>query len=181
MRLEELKKKEAFIVCGDEDEDSGEIFITDNWDDLTTYMKTLSPGVDSSARVFHGIIYPAEFLPTSFNKETVYLVYQNPDDEQEGFVSEADTESVGGVAEDIASIIEGGGLNVFNSELNIDDIYLLYGYQLQTCMSVDEDELDDQIIEACSEIVENADQLATSVQKQREEVYAAKKKKTSGD
>lgn len=176
MKLKDLEKQEVFVVCGNEEEDSGELFVTNNWDDLLTHMKTLSPALDSSARVLHGIIYSAEYLPNSFNKESVYVIFQNPDDEQQGFVSEADTDSVGGVAADIASIVESETLNVFDAELTIDNIFLLYGYQLQTCMSVDEDEIDEQILQSCEEIVEEADQIAQAIRKEMEESYYARKK-----
>jgi hypothetical protein len=180
MKLKDLVKKEVFVVCGDEDEDRGEIFITNNWDDLLTHMKTLSPGIDSSTRVFHGIIYSAEFLPNSFNKENVYVIFQDPEDDQQGFVTEADTSSVSGVADDIASLVEGQAMNVFDADLTIDNVFLLYGYQLQTCMAVDEDEIDDQIIEACEEIVDEADEVARAIRAEREKEYYDRKNKEKG-
>ena len=43
----------------------------------------------------------------------------------------------------------------------IDDVYILYGYELSLTLAVDEDDVDEEIISDCLEIGEAARQLST--------------------
>jgi len=148
-KLSNYTCKEIFIVCEEEDQDFGEMFVTDNWSDLKTHLKTLTPDTDSEMRVFHGVITPAEFLPNSFHGKSVFIVCQDPDDLQKGNAIEAVSDTPEGLSEDISRLLDYGTVHLFNGELDIDNVYLLYGYQLQTCLTVDGDELDEEIIEMC--------------------------------
>ena len=146
MSLTDYNGKEVFIVNGEEDDEASELFVTDSWDALLGHMKVLSPEVDSGVRVFHGILATAEYLPKSFKGKSVFIVCKDPLNDMKGYVVEGCSDSPEELAEDITSVVREGGGGLFGTHIGIDDIYLLYGYQIQTCLSVDEEELDEEII-----------------------------------
>jgi hypothetical protein len=39
-----------------------------------------------------------------------------------------------------------------DTDLNINDVFILYGYQMETCLSVAEDSVDEEIISVCAQI-----------------------------
>jgi hypothetical protein len=168
MNLSDCKCKEIFIICGDEDQDIGEIFVTDNWDDLDVHLKGLSPDVHSGTRVFHGVCTSAEFLPDDMYGKAAFVVCQDPDDPERGCIVEASCDTSDELASDIAQTMEYGSLHLFDGVLGIEDIFVLYGYQLETCICCDEDELDEEVIEACEMIGTQVKMTEAAVFKQDE-------------
>ena len=169
MILSDHKCSEVFVVCGDEDQDVGPLFIADNWDDLDVHLKSLIPDVDAGTRVFHGIVTPAQFLPDNMYGKSAFVICQDPDDPEKGCVVEASCDTSDELAEDISKTLDYGAIHLFTSELDIEDIFILYGYQIQTCICCDEDELDEEVIEACEMIGTQVEMTASAVEKYNEE------------
>jgi hypothetical protein len=157
--------KEVFLVVGSEDDDIGDINVLENWGDLVEFLKKLTPTVDPETRVFHGILTPGEFIPSSFHGKSAFIICIEPYADSKGNVIESTGESPMGLAEEIVNIMSIGG-PVSGMKINIEDIYVLYGYQLETCLSVDDDDVDEEIIAVCSEIaseIDNAKMMTSCV------------------
>jgi hypothetical protein len=148
--------KEVFIVIGSEDDETGDINAFEDWGSLMEFLKKLTPTVDPETRVFHGILTPGEFIPSSFHGKSAFIVCIEPCEDSKGNIIESTGESPTGLAEEIVNIMNIGG-PASGMKINIEDIYVLYGYQLETCLSVDDDDIDEEIIAVCSEIASEID------------------------
>jgi hypothetical protein len=167
MKLTDFKCKEVYIVAGDEDQDSSPIFLTTIFEDLMTFLKSLTPTINSTSRVFHGVITPAQFLPTSLYGKSAFMVCQDPSNIGNGCVVEIGSDCVEDIAQNITNILSCSGETLFSQEIGIDDIFILYGYELQTCISIDEDDVDEEVMELCKIIGNEVETTAYTVSKQK--------------
>lgn len=145
--------KEVFLVIGSEDEEIGDIGVFENWVDLVEQLKTLTPASDPETRVFHGILTLGEFIPSSFHGKSAFIVCIEPYEDSKGNIIESTGGSPADLAEEISGLMSLGGVRS-GMRVDIDDIYILYGYQIEPCLSVNDDELDDEIIAVCNEIAD---------------------------
>jgi hypothetical protein len=143
--------KEVFIVVGSEDEEAGDIGVFETWGELVEQLKTLTPTSDPETRIFHGILTTGEFLPSSFHGKSVFIIYIDPYEDAKGNIVESTSGSSRVLAEEIGSIMTLGG-PMSDMKIDIDDIYVLYGYQLETCLSVNDEDVDEEVIATCKEI-----------------------------
>jgi hypothetical protein len=148
--------EEVFIVAGSEDEETSEIKAFGTWGDLVEYLKTLTPTSDPETRVFHGVLTPGEFLPNSFRGKSAYVICLDPYESSNGCIVESGSENPEGLAEEISSVMKLGG-PLSDMRTDIDDIYILYGYQLEICLSINDDDLDEEVISTCKEIADEVE------------------------
>lgn len=158
-KLKEFNGEEVYVIIGDEDEDVSELFVTTNWGDLIHELASKTPDVDSGIRVFHGVLYSAEFLPNSFHGKSAFVLIQDPADLTRGCLVESCSDSPKEVSVDLTNVIDMGGGGAFTDMVEIDDIFILYGYQLNLCITVSEEEVDEEIIAAGEKIVEEIEAM----------------------
>lgn len=163
-KLKEFNGQEVYIIIGDEDEDVSDIFVTESWEDLVAELATKTPDVDSDVRVFHGVLHSAEFLPNSFHGKSAFVVIQDPSDLTRGCLVESCSDSPEEVAADLTNVIDMGGGGAFTDLIDIDDIFLLYGYQMNLCITVSEEEVDEEIISAGEMIVDEVKEVQKFMQ-----------------
>jgi len=142
--------KTVFIVVGDEEDEFSEIKIMEDVSVLLYHLSSIRPPGTDSIRVFHGVLCSSKYLPSSLNGKSVFVVNIDPNDMERGNVIEAASDDVC----ELATVIELAVNNSASHDIDIDDIYLLYGYQIETCLSIDEDDLDEEEIES-SKIIAN--------------------------
>lgn len=150
--MDQYINREIFIVSGDDDEEISDIFIAENRIELDEHLASLNPATDGDIRVFHGIITYAEYLPTSFHNKSVYIVVESNDQPGQGCVVEGG-ETPEEVAREIESIIISSSPMTYGN-LSIDDIYILYGYQIGLGIAIDEEDLDEEKILSCEIIAD---------------------------
>jgi hypothetical protein len=143
--------KEVFLVVGSEDEEASDIGVFETWGDLVEHLKTLTPTSDPETRVFHGMLTIGEFLPISFRGKSAYVICLDPCENSKGCVVESSSSGPEGLAEEISSVMRLGG-QISDTKIDIDDIYILYGYQLEICLSINDDDIDEEVISTCKEI-----------------------------
>jgi hypothetical protein len=162
MTLRSLVGEEVFITAASEEEDEGEIFVTTSLFGLLDHMGNLSASTDSETRVFHGVLSTAEVIPESFKNKSVFLVFINPNEVDRGYVAESGSGSPDELAVEIEGIIGQCDL-LFNGDVSIDDMFILYGYQIEVCLCVKEDSIDEEAIYTCKKIYDEVeDILATT-------------------
>jgi hypothetical protein len=82
-----------------------------------------------------------------------------------GCVIEALKEDPEGLSVAITDLINNG--NPFpESVIDIDNIYILYGYQLQVCLSVKDEDIDDEVIDVCQKIADETEEVNTACRKE---------------
>lgn len=157
--------KEVFVVIGSEDEETGDINAFEDWGGLVEFLKKKSPITDAETRVFHGILTLGEFIPSSFHGKSAFIICIEPFEDSKGNIIESTDGSPEGLAEEIVNIMSFGG-PTYGTKVGIEDVYVLYGYQLEPCLSINDDEIDEEIIAVCSEIaseIENAKKMTECV------------------
>ena len=160
--LDRFINREIFLVAGPEDEESTEVFASEKWEGLLGHLSSKNPTIESGIRVFHGILTIAEFLPKSFKNKSAFVICMNPKKDREGFVIESESDDPESMAEQLELVISEGQPFVLEDP-DIDDYFILYGYQLRTCMSVSQDEVDEEAIETCKEISSEVEHVGTLI------------------
>jgi hypothetical protein len=161
--MKEYIGKEVFIVAYSEEETTGGVFITDDWEALTTYMNLLSVDCDYDKRVLHGVLTAASVLPQSIMNKNVFVISLNPNKNDEGVCVDLGTSSVEEVAKCVEKFITESHVIAFDTEVDIDDVFILYGYQLPLCLSVSYSELDEEVIDTCEGMLQEINEIRKKV------------------
>lgn len=150
--MDQFRNTEVFIVTGSEEEELSDIFVTDNRTDLDEHLILKNPAIDEDVRVFHGVLTFASFLPASLKGRSAFIVCVAPDKMDRGCVVEGGT-TIDELANELEAIIKSANPITFG-EVDIDCLYILYGYQLELGLTVNEDEIDEEYIFACEQIAD---------------------------
>lgn len=159
--MEQHLYKEVYVVGADHIISSGgDLVVCPSFEDLLIYLKTKSVSVNSDLRVLHGVLTSAKTIPKDLKSRQPFILLQDPQTADHGILLESTADDD---CSELAAEIEG----VLTSEeaasffFEIEDVYILYGYELSLALSVDEDDLDEDIIADCLEIADAASNLNT--------------------
>ncbi len=157
MKLKESVGKEIFLISEDEIAES-EMVIYDNPQDVFTYLSTLMAETDFGTKIYHGMLMPAKVLPSVLHTKHCYilalhLTYIQGNLILKGCIFESDCEGKNDIlAKEIEDLVNSEDKVDF--KVDIDNIYVLYGYELQACLAIDEESIDDEVIDSCGKMVE---------------------------
>lgn len=150
----ELRGKEVYIFCEEEGSWS-DLFITPEWSKMLNFMKErVVP--DLTVKVFYGFLSDVTYIPNDRSGLNTYVVVTSPDDEDKGCCLEvATTETEDQIAAAIEHIISGsGGLGVFSvEEIEIDNIFFLFGEELTLYVSADPHGTDEDVLCTAENII----------------------------
>jgi len=150
--------KEVYIVGADSALSiSGELTVCSSFESLLEHLKTKNISINSDLRVLHGVLTSAKSIPKDFKDKQAFLLLEDPDSKDHGIVRDADADSCEELAAEIMTVLDSEEIASFFFE--IENVYILYGYELSLTMSVDEGDLDEDIIETCIEVAEEARKL----------------------
>lgn len=150
--------KEIFIVYNEEDNNEGlpvKIYITSEFMELVDHINKLIPSLDFGIKILHGILTNASALPKNLRGKTAFVIIDDTILDHAS-VSESNAQS----DEDLATAIN--SLLLYNS-LDIENIYVFYGYEISTILSLNEEELDEEIIDTCQKIVNDVNVVKLAV------------------
>ncbi len=146
--------KEVFL-CTEDESSWTEFFITKDWSTLIEYMKALNnPSTD--VIVAHGILMESMYIPEDRKRKDLFLLATSPDEGMKGCLFEVGkNETIRDVALTIEGMVEEG--SVFSaayadSELTIENVFLLYGKKLSTFICPNDDDVDEEMIETVKEL-----------------------------
>lgn len=149
--------REVFIVADGEEEEPGDILFTESQAELSEGLLHLSIDVDTETRVFHGVLALAEYLPPSFKGKTAFIVYLKDELAGKGGVIEG-----GDTPEELAKDIEGiikTSKKMMKEPITIDNLYILYGYQLELGLAINEEDIDEEVIFTCLQIADDTEEV----------------------
>lgn len=152
----DLQSQEVFLVADPTfSGEPTEVFVTDNRMELDEFLMSKDPSVDETS-VFHGIITKAVSLPSSLKGRSCYIVVlpEEADADNMGIIIEGG-DTVDELAKEIETLITAAPTEHFG-QLSIDDIYVLYGYQLGLGIAIIEDDIDEEYIFTCDLIADEA-------------------------
>lgn len=179
--------KEIYIISSDiSDCQVADIDIAEDWQSLLDKLKKMSPDLSGDNIVLHGVLSSAYHMPVSFKNRTVFMVFVDPDDTSRVIIVESEqTDPENLMAELRFTIAHTEDIVDIPFSVSLDHTYVFYGYELGTCMSVDEDEVDEEAIEACKCIIAEVTKAASEQEEKQEmgnivlDIYGEDKKKVS--
>lgn len=150
---------EVFIVGADSAvSESGDVIACATFEDLLTYLRTKSVNINSDLRVLHGVLTSAQSIPNDLKGRQPFIILKDPRPGDHGILLDSDTDDdCGELAEEIERIL--GEEEIASFFFEIDHVYILYGYELNLTLSVDEDDLVEEIVADCVEIADAARKL----------------------
>ena len=155
--------KETFLVVNDSYLDmSSEIIKCDSLIEANLQLATLSFGnLDDEIKIFHGVLTSATFIPEDFKGCTPYIYIRNPASdvykavENEAYFerSKCDPDIVALTIQELLSE-KTYKFNNMHYDVNIDDVQLFFGHELEKVLNVPEDHLDEELIDRVSKLAD---------------------------
>jgi len=124
---------------------------------LLNHLKTKNVSINSDLRVLHGMLTSARSIPKDFKDRQPFLLIRDPEDNERGVLLDADSDGCKELASEIEKVL--GSEEIATFFIDIEHVYILYGYELSLVLSVDEDDLDEEIIIDCIEVGDAARKL----------------------
>lgn len=164
--LSYVEGKEVFIVGPEEDEIKGELLVFTGLDNMQEYLLSKGPGVESEIRILHGIVTSAQSLPEdiSFRGLQTYILVDDDINVDRGLIitlENDDTESLASIIEDL--VLSGGTVTNLQGQ-DIDNIKILYGYEIDLGLSIDPDNIKDDIIQTGLSILNESKKISAATE-----------------
>lgn len=158
--MDEHLYKEVYVVGTDHAVSAGgELAVCSSFETLLNHLKTKNISINSDLRVLHGVLTSARSIPKDFKDRQPFLLLRDPDSSDHGVLLDADADNCDELAAEIVHVL--GSEEMASFFIEIEHVYILYGYELSLTMSVDEDDLDEDTIASCIEVAEAARKLNT--------------------
>lgn len=159
--LNMLVGQEIFVVASEESfhnvhASQREFHVFDNVEELQEKMGELDVNDADEYRVIHGVLTHAAALPTDLKDRTAFVLVIDEADEENGYMVEAG-DTVEHVEDSVKDIIENGIGHLYDAE--IEQVFVVYGYELTITLSINEDDLDEEVLDACHRVAEAADSV----------------------
>ena len=150
---------EVFVVNSNNDKEGNNI-PAKIYSEFFDVMGELDLINNKDVKIIHGHLLPATVIPSKFNGVGVFIII-SLSDQHHGFIVESKPSTPEELAADIELIID-NSWHLAPREINIEDVFLLYGTKIKTTPPVTEDELDEEFIERSNII---ADEVHDIIQK----------------
>ena len=158
--LFEMLYEEVFIVGVDNTvTPSGELVICGSYEQLLNYLKTKNISICSDLRVVHGVLTSAKSIPKNLKNIQPFIIIIDQENYSHGVILDSESDNdYKALSYEIRSTLKGN--KVANFFFEMDQIFILYGYELSVVMSVDEDDVDEGVtIDTCREVADVAKKL----------------------
>lgn len=152
--MSKLFGQEVYVITESSEFEPGDTVIVGDWAELTAALGKYSPMINSDVQVYHGFLNTAMGLPSNLRSRTPFVIMYDSADLSSAIVYESASETVEDLATEIEEVVNTGA--DYSIDVDIDNIYILYGYQLETCISVSEDELDEEQLGTCEAVCKDA-------------------------
>jgi len=153
--------QEVFVIASDEQshnaaDTSREFHICDSIEDLREKMKDLEVQDVDELRVVHGVLTHAAALPPDLKDRTAFVLVASPLDDEDGFMVESG-DTLEHVEESVRELIEHGIGYCY--DLEIEQIFVVYGYELTIVLSINDDDIDEETLDSCHQVADAAESV----------------------
>ena len=163
MSIERHLYEEVYVVGVDNTvTSSGELVVCDSFEKLLSHLKTKNVSVSGDLRVVHGVLTSARAIPKELYNKTAFILLVDQETAEHGILLDSDVDDFEELAEEIQRVLKSEEAASFF--IDIDSVYILYGYELQIRMTVSEEDLDEEPIATCLKIAEAAEILDLSLE-----------------
>ena len=153
--LEDKCGREIFLITGDVTDCAPvDIEFLDDWEAAVESLSAMDPSVYGDSKVFHGVLTSASHIPINFFSKEAYVLIMDPDDLTHGVFSESECTDGKTLATNIEQIVNERTDIDRQFMVTIDNTFIFYGYEIQTCLSISDEDIDEETIETCKRIAE---------------------------
>ena len=152
--MNDMLGKEVYVITDSTEFEVADTTIVETWGELRTSLQACDPTVCNETQVFHGHITSAMQLPPSLEGKTAFIIIYDSNDPSKAVVYESASEDIEAMSIEIEEAIATN--SDFDLTINIEDIFILYGYQMNVSLAVSEEEVDEELLEACERIAKKA-------------------------
>lgn len=157
--LNMLVGQEVFVVASDESTHASivkerTLYVCDSAEELREKMKELETCDGDELRVIHGVLTHAAALPSDLCEKTAFVLIANAMDEEDGYLVEAG-DTVEHIEGTVTDVLKNGVGELDNVE--IEEMFVVYGYELQIVLCFNDDDMDEEILDSCHQIAEEAE------------------------
>lgn len=159
MSLNKHLYSEVFVVGVDNiTAKSGELAAFKSFENLIEHLGTKSIGINSDLRAMHGVLTSAKAIPNNFCGRQAFILIADPENPGYGLLIDSDSDNdCGELAKEIENLLKSE--EIAANFVEIDNVFILYGYEINIILSVDEDEIDEEMIASCVEVGKRAKEL----------------------
>ncbi|TET61132.1 MAG: hypothetical protein E3J47_05860 [Candidatus Stahlbacteria bacterium] len=138
---------------------SGELVVCSSYEQLLSHLRTKNISICSDLRVIHGVLTSAKSIPRDLRNQQAFIVVMDQENHSHGVILDSESDDdYKELAYEVRSLLKGN--ESANFLYDIDQMFILYGYELSIVMSVDEDDIEtDDTIETCKSIADIAEKL----------------------
>lgn len=159
LNLKDDCNKEIFLAYNEENNEGNiaEIYVTKNLMDMVEYLKRLTTNLDCDIKILHGILTEACGIPKNLRGKSAFIIVEDLYNTDHAIIMDSEAHSDIELANSINAILKYGDHNTnLMTKPEIEDIYILYGYEISIILALDEEELDEEIIETCKKIAKDS-------------------------
>lgn len=131
--------------------------IIDDSTEIIAHLRSRDAITDYDIKVLLGWLTPATVLPKNLRGKIPYILVQSPNISY-GFIIESCAESGKELSKEVEKILDIADIYI-NDDVGIENIYILYGQELNVTLSLDEDYFDEEVISSCEKIVDEVKQI----------------------
>ena len=138
---------------------SGELTICDSYEQLLDHLKTKNVSICTDLRVIHGVLTSAKSIPKNLKNQHAFIIVVNSENPLHGVILDSESDdNCEELAYEVRTLLKGNVVKSF--DFGMDQIFILYGYELNIVMSVDEDDIDENgTMKTCQEVADIARKL----------------------
>jgi len=162
--MDQFIGEEVFVAVSEEDTVTG-IYIYDDIEGALEHLAGIDPLEEAETKVFHGVLTRAESIPSEIKAKSCYIIAINiyhDLNRSDGVLYQSDCEGdPDALANDVettisSSIYETNSLFIYD----IENIYILYGYEVTTGLCINRESLDEEIVHTCKTIAVEAMEMS---------------------
>ena len=151
--------QEVFIIGPDTQLTSGgELRVFDDFGDVSDFLLNKDAKLTTDIRALHGILATAEIIPSNLRGSTIFIIIINPESRDEGILLESSADCGQELADEIKTIIKEPD-EFTNFEYEIDDVFLLFGYEMSLVLTLDEKDISNKLMETSDAVYTDIEKL----------------------
>lgn len=154
--------RELYIVGPDDEGDQDEVIAFPTVKGLKRFLASMNALVENDLMVVHGVLTSARSIPDDVDHSAYIIYLDSGDGTGIGSIRSVQEATPHGVEKAVEEIVE---LEMLES---VDDVYILYGYEIPLCYTIDDEDVDEQILEECKHVAEKAKEISKAMEAEHE-------------
>jgi hypothetical protein len=150
--LDRFLGKEVYILAESEDQEVQEISIHLSYESLVASLEKFDADTSGDMRILHGVLASAAFLPQKLAGKSAFIMVWS---EEGNAIKDSSCQHTEELASELTRIMEEW------PKVDIDDLFILYGYDIIPCLGINSEEIDEEAVARCMLLMEEVEDVAS--------------------